>query len=138
MESVYETVRPGGQFRALVIDPYAGSREGLRASLEAEGCLVETAATALHAIALMRVGGFDLGVIDLGLRPAQGIARTACELARIFRAFNASAPLVLLTAEGRRDFDTDMAWIRPAVLLEKPIDPADVRRMVRQHATGRR
>ncbi len=138
MESVLEVDRQGPRLRALLIDPYAGSRDGLRASLEAEGCLVETAATAPHAIALMRSGGFDLGVIDLGLPPTRGIARSGGEVARIFRAFNASAPLVLLAAELRRDLEADTACVSPAVLLEKPIDPARLRRIVRQLRTASR
>jgi CheY-like chemotaxis protein len=137
MASVVEVERQGSRLRALLIDPYVGSREGLRASLEADGCLVETAATAPHAIVLLRSGGFDLGVIDLGLQPTRGIAGSAWELARIFRAFNESAPLVLLAAELRGDFESDTTRVSPAVLLEKPIDPAQLRRIVRQHA-GRR
>jgi CheY-like chemotaxis protein len=135
MESSFEAEGRRARLHALLIDPYAGSREGLRASLEAEGCLVEATADAPHALALMRKGGFDLAVIDLGLPPARGIARSAWELARLFRVFNPSAPLVLLAAELGRDPDAEASCVCPTLVLEKPINPAQVRAVVRQLRT---
>lgn len=135
MESVLDVERRAERLRALLLDPYTGSREGLRASLEAEGCLVEAAADALRAVALMRAGSFDLAVIDLGLSPTRGIAQSAWELARLFRAFNPSAPLVLLAAEMRRDIEAEAACVCPALVLEKPINPARLRAVVRQLRT---
>jgi CheY-like chemotaxis protein len=123
------------RLRAVLIDPYAGSREGLRASLAAEGCLVDVAADAQHAMTLVRTGGLDVGVIDLDLSPARGIVRTAWELARIFRVFNPSAPLVLFVAELGRDVVTEAASLHPALVLEKPINPARLRAVVRQLRT---
>jgi len=135
MENVLDVERQEARLHALLLDPYAGSREGLRASLEAEGCLVEAAADAPHAVALMRAGGFDLAVIDLGLLPTRGIARSAWELARLFRVFNLSAPMVLLAAELGRDLEAEAACVRPALLLEKPINPAHLRAVVRKLRT---
>ena len=135
MESLLDVERPGARLHALLLDPYRGSREGLRASLEAEGCLVEAAADAPHGVVLMRAGGFDLAVIDLGLSPARWIARSAWEPARLFRVFNPSAPLVLLAAELRRDLEAEAACVRPALVLEKPINPARLRAVVRQLRT---
>lgn len=135
MESVLEVGRREARLRVLLLDSYAGSREGLRASLEAEGCLVEAAGDAPHAVALMRTVGFDLAVIDLGLLPARGIARSAWELARLFRVFNPSAPLVLLAAELRRDVEVEAACVCPAQVLEKPINPGHLRAVVRQIRT---
>ncbi len=122
------------RLRAVLIDPYAGSREGLRASLEAEGCQVEVAADANHAMTLVRTGGLDMGVIDLDLSPARGIVRTAWELAGLFRVFNPSAPLVLFVAELGRDVVTEAASLH-ALVLEKPINPARLRAVVRQLRT---
>lgn len=136
MESLLEVERVEARLHALLLDPYSGSREGLRASLETEGCLVETAADAPHGVALMRTGGFDLAVIDLGLLPTRGIARSAWELARLFRLFNPSAPLVLMAAELPQDLEDKAASVWPAVVLEKPINPARLRAVVRQLRTG--
>jgi len=135
MESLLEVERRGARLHALLLDPYSGSREGLRASLEAEGCLVEAAADAPHGMALMRAGRFDLAVIDLGLVATRGIARSAWELARFFRVFNPNAPLVLLAAELRRDLEAEAACVCPALVLEKPINPARLRAVVRQLRT---
>lgn len=134
MEMPRALERQGVRLRAVLIDPYAGSREGLRASLEAEGCLVEAAADAMHAVALVRAGDFDLGVIDLDLSPARGLVRNAWELARIFRVFNPSAPVVLFVAELSRDLEAEAVSMAmdPALLLEKPINPARLRAVVRQ------
>lgn len=135
MESVLDVGRQDVRIHALLLDPYARSREGLRASLEAQGCLVESAADAPHGVALMRGGGFDLAVIDLGLVPTWGTARSAWELARLFRVFNPSAPLVLLAAELRRDLEAEAASVCPALVLEKPIDSSRLRAVVRQLRT---
>ena len=126
-----QTSRP----HVVLIDPYAGSREGLRASLEAEGCLVDAAGDALHAMELVRAGGFDMGVIDLDLSQARGIVRSAWELARLFRVFNPAAPVVLFVAELGRDIEAEAAAMEPALVLEKPIDPARLRAVVRQLRT---
>ena len=138
MEISLEVERRGARLHTLLIDPYAGSREGLRASLDAEGCLVKATGNAPHAMVLMRAGGFDLAVIDLGLPPARGIARSAWELARLFRVFNPGALLVLLAAELQRDLEADAACVCPALVLEKPIDPARLRAVVRQLRTASR
>jgi len=132
MEMPLELGRPDVRLRAVLIDPYAGSREGLRASLEAEGCLVEAAADAMHAVALVRAGDFDLGVIDLDLSPARGLVRSAWELARVFRIFNPAAPVVLFVAELARALQAEAVSMDPALLLEKPINPARLRAVVRQ------
>lgn len=135
MESLLDVDRRGPRLHALVLDPYGGSREGLRASLEAEGCRADVAGDAAYGLALMRAADFDLGVIDLGLPPARGIARSAWELARLFRAFNPGAQLVLLAAELRKDVDPEAACVCPALVLEKPIDPARLRAIVRRLRT---
>ena len=127
--------RQSSRPHVLLIDPYAGSREGLRASLEAEGCFVEAAPDALHAMELLRAGGFDLGVMDLDLSPARGIVRSAWELARLFRVFNPAAPVVLFVAELGRTIIAEASAMEPALVLEKPIDPARLRAVVRQLRT---
>ena len=135
MESALGVERREPGVHVLLLDPYPASREGLRASLEAEGCRVAAAADAPQGVALMRAGGFDLAVIDLDLLPARGIARSAWELARLFRVFNPRAPLVLLAAEMRRDLEAEAACVCPALVLEKPINAGRLRALVRQLRT---
>ena len=127
-----EVRREGVRLRAALVDPYAGSREGLRVSLIVEGCDVVTAADVIQATTIVRAGGFDLGVIDLDLAMVRGTVRSAWELARLFRVFNPLAPLVLFVAEVGRDLDAEAATLHPALLLEKPINPARLRAVVRQ------
>jgi CheY-like chemotaxis protein len=127
-----EVSRERVRLRAALVDPYAGSREGLRVSLIVEGCEVVTAADVRQATALVRSGGFDLGVIDLDLTTAGGTMRNALELARFFRDSNPTAPLVLLVAEAGRDLEAEAGALHPALLLEKPINPARLRAVVRQ------
>jgi len=127
-----EVSRERVRLRAALVDPYAGSREGLRVSLIVEGCEVVTAADVRQATALVRSGGFDLGVIDLDLTTAGGTMRNALELARFFRDSNPTAPLVLLVAEAGRDLEAEAGALHPALLLEKAINPARLRAVVRQ------
>jgi CheY-like chemotaxis protein len=131
-----EVRREGVRLRAALVDPYAGSREGLRVSLIVEGCEVVTAADVIQATAIVRAGGFDLGVIDLDLPTARGTVRNAWELARLFRVFNPVAPLVLFVAELGRDLEAEAAALHPALLLEKPTNPARLRAVVRQLRTA--
>ena len=72
-----EVRREGVRLRAALVDPYAGSREGLRVCLIVEGCDVVTAADVIQATTIVRAGGFDLGVIDLDLATARGTVRSA-------------------------------------------------------------
>ena len=120
----------GGQ-RLLLVDPYGTSREGLGAALRGGGVSVQTAEGSSEAIRQIHGGGFDLAIIDLDLPPAHGIAEDGWELVSILRAVAPGLPLILIAAECRPDTQAEALRHGAAHLLEKPINPRELRRMVR-------
>jgi CheY-like chemotaxis protein len=120
-----------GRVRLLLVDPYGGSREGLGASLRGGGLSVETADGASEAIDKMRDGEVDLAVVDLDLPPAHGVAEDGWDLVRILRAANPALPLILIAAECRPDTQAEAHRCGAARLLEKPINPRELRSIIR-------
>jgi CheY-like chemotaxis protein len=120
-----------GRQRLLLVDPYGHSREGLGAALRDGGLIVQTAAGASDAVTRMQDGGFDLLIVDLDLPPAHGLAEDGWDLVRLLRAASPTLPLILIAAESRPE--TQAAALRhgAAHLLEKPINPRELRSIVR-------
>jgi DNA-binding response OmpR family regulator len=112
----------------IIVDAYVHSREGLGASLRGAGFTVETAASAWQAITKMKERRLALAIIDLDLPSTDGGAVGGWDLVRIFRAFHAAAPVILIgTDRWRPPAEESAAGVE---FLEKPIDPRAVRTMV--------
>jgi CheY-like chemotaxis protein len=116
--------------RILIVDAYSHSREGLRVSLLGGGCHVETAAGCWEAIKKIKDGGFRVAVLDANLPPAQGVAMTGWDLARILRAFNPALAIVVVTAESGPEVNAQAERLGVSRLLEKPINPRELRTLV--------
>src|SRR5262245_13814652 len=117
----------------LIVEGYGHRREGLEASPCAEGLKVETAAEYLEAIRKIKDGRFALAIIDVDLAASRNSELTGWDLARIFRALHPGSTLVLVTAEWRPDLRIEAARLPGCQLLEKPINPAELRAMLRAH-----
>lgn len=112
----------------IIVDAYSHSREGLGASLRGAGFAVETAASAWQAITKMKDRRLALAIIDLDLPSSDGGAVGGWDLVRIFRAFHAGAPVIVVGTDRWRPPGEDAT---PGVeFLEKPIDPRVVRALV--------
>ena len=120
-----------GRDRLLLVDPYGTSREGLGAALRAGGFAVETAAGSSEAIHKVGAAEFDLAIIDLDLPPVHGIAEDGWDLVRILRAAEPALPMVLIAAECHPDTQAEAVRYGAAHLLEKPINPRELRTIVR-------
>ena len=120
-----------GRDRLLLVDPYGTSREGLGAALRAGGFAVETAAGSSEAIHKVGAAEFDLAIIDLDLPPAHGIAEDGWDLVRILRVADPALPMVLIAAECDPDTQAEAVRYGAAHLLEKPINPRELRTIVR-------
>ena len=116
--------------RLLLVDPYGHSREGLGAALRGGGLQVETAEGASQAVAAMRSGEVDLAIVDLDLPPAHGLAEDGWDLVRLLRAASPTLPLILIAAECRPHTQAEALRLG-ARLLEKPINPRELRTIVR-------
>jgi DNA-binding response OmpR family regulator len=113
------------------VDAYGHSREGLSASLRTAGWGVETASGSWEAVKKAKNGRFGLAIIEVDLPPAHGVAVSGWDLARIFRAFHPGAAIILVTTEWRPDLKAAAARLPRVRLVEKPINPAALRELVR-------
>jgi two-component system, OmpR family, response regulator len=116
--------------RLLLVDPYGHSREGLGAALRGGGFLVETADGASQAVAKMQAGDVDIAIVDLDLPPAHGLAEDGWDLVNLLRAVSPTLPLILIAAESRPQTQAEALRLG-ARLLEKPINPRDLRTVIR-------
>ncbi|HTI52920.1 MAG TPA: response regulator [Verrucomicrobiae bacterium] len=116
--------------RLLLVDPYGHSREGLGAALRGGGLPVETAEGASQAMAAMRSGEVDLAIVDLDLPPAHGLAEDGWDLVHLLRAASPTLSLILIAAECRPHTQAEALRLG-ARLLEKPINPRELRTIVR-------
>src|SRR5262245_21144558 len=117
--------------KILIVDAYGHSREGLSASLRGGGWAVETASGSWEAIKKAKDGRFGLAIIDLDLPPAHGVAVSGWDLARIVRAFHPDAAVILVTVEWRPALNAEVERLPGFCLVEKPISPAELRKLVR-------
>jgi CheY-like chemotaxis protein len=120
-----------GRDRLLLVDPYGHSREGLGAALRGGGFCVETAEGASEAIGRIRDGRVDLAIIDLDLPAAHGVAVDGWDLVRILRILDPALPLILIAAECHPDTQAEAVRHGAAHLLEKPINPRELRSILR-------
>jgi CheY-like chemotaxis protein len=116
--------------RLLLVDPYGHSREGLGAALRGGGLLVETADGASQAVAKMQAGDVDIAIVDLDLPPAHGLAEDGWGLVDLLRTVSPTLPLILIAAESRPQTQAEALRLG-ARLLEKPINPRDLRTVIR-------
>ncbi len=129
--------------RILVVDDDLHSREGLRATLQGEGYRVETAADSWQAIKEIKERRFDIAIIDLDLPPVHGVTVSGWDLARIFRAYHPAISIIVVSAEERDAVRAEAEQLRVSEFLEKPINPAQLKMIVRTlevlsegHSTG--
>lgn len=126
-----EDTETEGRHRLLLVDPYGGSREGLGAALRGGGFTVEAAEGSSEALAKLYNGAFDLAIIDLDLPPAHGVAEDGWELVGLLRAADPALQLILIAAECRPETQAKARRFGVARLLEKPINPLELRNTVR-------
>jgi CheY-like chemotaxis protein len=117
--------------RILVVEGYGHSREGLTASLRGEGLSVEAAAECAEAVQKMHRGEFGVAIIDVDLAASRGTELTGWDLARAFRALHPDAAIVLVTAEWAPEVGAEAERLRECCVVEKPIDPVQLRAIVR-------
>jgi CheY-like chemotaxis protein len=111
---------PRSPRRVLVVEDDPGQRVLIEEALLELGCVVDTAATAEDALALLRASRFDLVIADHGLPGASG-----ADLARALTALGDNVHVAIVTAQP----DRAMAALgrRPVdVILQKPIGIVDL------------
>ena len=81
----------------LLVDDEPALRRALRATLTAEGFVVEEAATGAGAIEAMNAGESDVVLLDLGLPDIDGV-----DVCRHLRRWS-STPIIVITADGAEE-----------------------------------
>lgn len=122
---------PAVQKRILVVDDHRHSREGLRESLLGEGYQVEAAADGWQAIKKVKEGRFEVAIIDLDLPPVYGVDMSGWDLIRICRAFHPGITIIVVSAEAGQEVKAQAEELKVAKVLEKPIDPTQLKAIVR-------
>jgi two-component system KDP operon response regulator KdpE len=85
--------QPGGGLRVLVVDDEPGIRRFLRAGLASQGHIVTELEEGLPAIDIVRRGGSDLVVLDLGLPDIDGT-----EVIGRIRSAGSAVPIIVLSS----------------------------------------
>jgi DNA-binding response OmpR family regulator len=117
--------------RILLVDDDLHSREGLRAALLGDGYVVETCADSWQAIRKIKESSFDVAILDLDLPNVHGVAVTAWDLIRIFRAYNPAIFIIVVGAEDARAVKAQAEQFKVAEFLLKPISPTRLKAVVR-------
>lgn len=120
----------------LIVETGGQSSGGLANGLRSQGMDVEVAGEYLEAVRKMKAGHFGVAVIDVDLPPASGSELTGWDLARVFRVVSPGSALVLVTARWSAELGAEAERLRDCCLVEKPINPPDLRAMVRALQAG--
>jgi CheY-like chemotaxis protein len=128
--------------RILVVDDESDVREYLKAALEDDGFLVETAGDGLEALESVRREPPDLVSLDL-VMPRHSGAKFYHDLQKDKHL--AKIPVLIVTGHARDDLGktdfAEMTMSGPGVYLEKPVRPASyvaaVRKVLGMEAASR-
>jgi len=118
---------PGLPGRLLIVDDDAGDAEALRALLAEDGHVVDMVSSAEQALARFRDSTYTAVLADLQLPGESGL-----DLVRALRSDAPATAVVVLT--GHASVSTAVAALKHGAVdyLKKPVNPAQLRRLVRQ------
>jgi DNA-binding response OmpR family regulator len=125
----------GMRKRILIVEDDPHSRNGLQASLAAEGHGVEAVSDGWEGFQKIKEGVFDLAIVDLDLPPIQGVSVTGWDVVRILRAYSPTIPIMMVSAQEDDGIRRLVRRFRVSAFVVKPIDPADVKAFVRASST---
>jgi DNA-binding response OmpR family regulator len=117
--------------RILLVEDDPHSRNGLQASLLAEGHGVEAVSDGWQGFQKIREGVFDLAIVDLDLPPVQGVVVTGWDVVRILRAYAPEIPVIMVSAQEDAGIQRLVKRFKVSAFMVKPIDPAGVKAFVR-------
>lgn len=104
------------------------SREGLKSMLGMYGYHADTSQDGLQAIKKIKEKIFDVAVIDINLPPILNVEINGWDLIRIFRSFNPSIDIIVVS--GEKGVQARSQQLNLAGCLEKPIRPAHLKSLM--------
>jgi DNA-binding response OmpR family regulator len=117
--------------RILLVEDDQHSRNGLQASLLAEGHGVEGVSDGWQAFRKIKEGIFDLAVVDLDLPSVLGVLVTGWDVVRILRAYAPEIPIIMMSAQEDGGIQRLVKRFKVSAFMVKPIDPASVKTFIR-------
>jgi DNA-binding NtrC family response regulator len=115
--------------RILIIDDEPNARLNFRLALEVEGYQVAEAPSGPTALEKLSAEQFDLALLDLRMPGVGGL-----ELLEKMRAKGILTPVIIITAYGSVPDAVHAMKLGAIDFLEKPLRPADLRRLVAEVA----
>ena len=104
------------------------SREGLKSMLGMYGYNADTSQDGLQAIKKIKEKLFEVAVIDINLPPVMNVEINGWDLIRIFRSFNPSIDIIVVS--GEKGIHSRAQPFNLAGCLEKPIRPAHLKSLM--------
>lgn len=117
--------------RILIVEDDAHSRNGLEASLRADGHGVESVSDGWQGFRKIREDLFDLAIVDLDLPPVHGVPVTGWDVVRILRAYCPGIAIVIVSAQDDDGVQRLAKRFKVSAFMVKPIDPAKVKAYIR-------
>ena len=118
--------------RILLVEDDQHSRNGLQASLLAEGHGVDGVSDGWQAFRKIKEGIFDLAVVDLDLPSVLGVLVTGWDVVRILRAYSPEIPIIMVSAQEDAGIQRLVKRFKVSAFMVKPIDPASVKTFIRE------
>jgi DNA-binding response OmpR family regulator len=122
--------------RILIVEDDRHSRKGLQDSLLADGHSVDAVSDGWQALRKIKEGIFDLAIVDLDLPPVLGVVVTGWDLVRILRAFLPEIPIIIVSVQEDSVIRRLVDRFKVPAFLVKPIDPTQLRAIVRSLQPG--
>ena len=112
----------------LIVEDDMNSREGLKSMLGMYGYNADTSQDGLQAIKKIKENFFEVAVIDINLPPVMNVEINGWDLIRIFRSFNPSIDIIVVS--GEKGVQARAQQFNLAGCLEKPIRPAHLKSLM--------
>jgi DNA-binding NtrC family response regulator len=114
--------------RILVVDDEEGIRKSLKAVLEEEGCLVDTAENGQEAIAKSKTGSYNLALVDIRLPDMDGV--------ELLTSMSGTAPkMVRIIVTGYPSLDNAIQAVNRGVdgYIVKPFTMEQLLNKIKEH-----
>jgi len=123
------------KLKVVICDDHAIVRAGLRRFLDGQPDIegVQEAATGREALDLVRVGSFDVLLLDISMPGQNGV-----DVLRAIRLRKPELPVLMLSSFPEQHYALQMLKLGASGYLPKDCEPGDLLRAIRSVAQGRR
>jgi signal transduction histidine kinase/DNA-binding response OmpR family regulator len=134
--AIFPAERSGRECRVLVVDDNDVNRYVAQEMLEQLGCEVDTASNGAEALERIRQGDFQFVFMDCQMPVMDGYAATQA-LRKLERGKVRRTTVIALTAHALVEEREKVLAVGMDDYLSKPVSPASLERVLRQHGRGK-